>query len=754
MKIASHPPSTGWLRGLCVAAALALALALGFAAAAPALAQNASLGLPGRANAPSAVVTTEQVRAELVAHAPQGVAPGQPLWLGLKLAHQPAWHTYWKNSGDSGQPTQLNWTLPAGLAPGEIVWPVPRRIPIATLANYGYEGEVLLPVPVSVAPDFRATGGKFTVKLHATWLACRQECIPQEGDFALELPVQGSTALHAAAFEAAREAAPKPLDAQAFARIEEGGKWLDIRITGLPAALQGKLLSLYPETPEVIHNGADPAKTWQRRWDGAVWNARVPISPERMAGPSEMPLVVATADGTPPAWRVIAKVEGTWPALAAPAAVPPALAAALEQEKKAAPAPVPPAAPSAASFWLALLGAFVGGMILNLMPCVFPILAIKVLGFAQHAHASAERRLTGAAYAAGVVGSFVLLGALMLALRAAGEQLGWGFQLQSPGVVAVLALLFTVIGLNLAGLFEFGQFAPQALAGMQPRHPALDALLSGVLAVAVASPCTAPFMGASLGLAMGLPAWQALAIFAAMGLGMALPYCTASVWPGALAWLPRPGPWMQRFKQVMAFPMFATVVWLVWVIGQQSGIDGAAALLALLVAVGFVLWSLAQTGRARAGFLAASIAVLAVLAVQLGPWVVTPAEAPIAPQAGAASGATSPQGWQPWTPKSVGERLAQGKPVFVDFTAAWCVTCQFNKKNALADAALLADFQSRGVLLLRADWTRRDAAITAALAELGRNGVPVYALYVPGKPPVVFTELLSAKDVREELQKL
>ncbi|HQO52267.1 MAG TPA: thioredoxin family protein, partial [Ottowia sp.] len=384
----------------------------------------------------------------------------------------------------------------------------------------------------------------------------------------------------------------------------------------------------------------------------------------------------------------------------------------------------------------------------NLMPCVFPVLAIKVLGFTQHAEDRRAHRLGGLAYTLGVVLSFLALGGLMLALRAAGQQLGWGFQLQSPLVVALLAALFTVIGLNLAGVFEFGRFVPSSVATLEARHPMANAFLSGMLAVAVASPCTAPFMGASLGLAVGLPAGQALAVFGAIGLGMALPYLAASWLPALARLLPRPGAWMEVFRRFMAFPMFGTTVWLLWVLGQQTGIDGAGALLALLVLLALVLWALGLTGRARAWVATIAVASGAFLVWSVGPYVVRPLAEP--EPAGVAAG----ERWAPWSPARVQARLAEGRPVFVDFTAAWCVTCQYNKKTTLASAEVLDAFDRAGVQTLRADWTRRDAGISAELGRLGRSGVPVYLLQAPGKPPVVLSEVLSVADVMAALAQL
>ena len=694
-------------------------------------------------NTLKSVVTTEQVRAELMAHAPDGADPGKPVWIGLQLSHQPEWHTYWKNSGDSGLPTALEWTLPPGVIAGDIAWPLPKKIPIGNLANYGYEGTVLLPVPLTITPDFKpsALNGDLEIKLKASWLVCRKECIPEEGEFVLRLPVRSSTAINGAAFAAAEKAQPAPLSGDS--QVEISGNNLKLSVSGLPPALQGKTLDLYPETSGVIQTAAP----WTQAWQGAVWTATVPLSTERSQSPTLMPLVLAlNTDGQRQGFVTQAKVVGNWPAVAAVAGVSPELAAALKANLGTGAAQPGSAIPL--SLWAAVLGALIGGLILNLMPCVFPVLAIKVMSFTRHANDRRAHRVSGLAYTAGVVLSFVALGALLLGLRSAGEQLGWGFQLQSPIVVAALAMLFTVLGLNLAGLFEFGQFLPSRVATLESKNPAVNAFLSGVLAVAIASPCTAPFMGASLGLALGLPAWQALLIFASIGVGMAVPYLAASLIPGVARMLPRPGAWMNTFRRAMAFPMFATVVWLVWVLGQQSGIDGAGALLALLVGLALVIWSLTLRGRSRIIIATISIVSVALLAGAIGANVIKPLET------AAASGAAVGERWQPWAPGRVEQVLATGAPVFVDFTAAWCVTCQYNKKTTLADAGVLADLDAKKVTLLRADWTRRDPAITATLSALGRNGVPVYVLYQNGRAPVVLSEILSVAEVRAALAAL
>ncbi|MBC5765063.1 protein-disulfide reductase DsbD family protein [Ramlibacter albus] len=690
----------------------------------------------GAAHAAGASVTTEHVRAELLAHAPDGVAAGKTVWVGLQIKHQPEWHTYWKNAGDSGLPTQLQWTLPAGVTAGDIAWPIPVKIPIGNLANYGYEGTVLLPVPLTVSPDFKPSVLKsdLEVKLKANWLVCRKECIPEEGEFVLNVPTKSSTAVNGAAFDAALAKQPKPLSTPNEVVVD--GQQLKVKVTGLPDAVRGKQLEFFPEVAEVIETGAP----WTQEWKANVWTAVVPLSAQRSQSPAALPFVVAVGDN---GWRTEPKVTGTWPALtaAAPAQISPALAEALRSAAQPA-----PAAPSL-TLGLAMLFALLGGLILNLMPCVFPVLAIKVVGFTKHADDTRGHRVAGLSYTAGVVVSFLALGGLMLALRAGGEQLGWGFQLQSPVVIALLAALFTVIGLNLAGLFEFGTFLPSAVAGYEARHPVMNAFLSGVLAVAIASPCTAPFMGASLGFAIGLPAVEALLVFGSIGIGMALPYLAASWVPAVARLLPRPGAWMDVFRKLMAFPMFATVAWLVWVLGQQAGIDGAGALLVLLVAMAMVIWAFTLQGRGRTVVGALSVATLAALAWGMGPSITQqpPAKATTA----AAQGP-----WQPWEPGRVDQLLASGQPVFVDFTAAWCVTCQYNKKTTLADGAVLADLTGKNVALLRADWTRRDPAITAALAQLGRSGVPVYVFYRKGAPPIVLSEVLGVEEVRSAIAKL
>ena len=634
-------------------------------------------GLPG--NAATTRVDTGQVVAELWVHAPQGAGPASRFWLGLSLRHAPEWHTYWRNPGDSGLPTQIELVLPpAGLQLGETIWPLPHKLRAGDLTNYGYDGTVLLVVPVQVPPSADPLAKSWALNITANWLVCRLECIPQEANFQVEVPTQLSQAPHAAAFDRVVGGQPSRITSSAKAEFAQG--LLTVRLPNLPEVMRGQKVSVFPDTPEILTSAAEADPRAQQQWEGTSLTLALPLSALRQAEPATLDLLLTTGSG--PArrgvWQTLT-IAGPWPAAL---------------DKPLAPKVAPePSASIGWGFLLALAGALVGGLILNLMPCVLPVLALKVLAFARHAHAVRAHRVAGLAYTGGVLASFALLGAGLLAMRAAGEQLGWGFQLQSPAVVVAMALLFLAIGLNLLGWFEVGQILPSSWLSLQARHPVLDAALSGVLAVAVASPCTAPFMGASLGLALTLPAWQAMAIFLTLGLGLALPYLLASWWPALALRLPRPGPWMQRMRQWLALPMFATVAWLLWVLAQQLG--------ASPVGVN------AQTER-----------------------------------------------WQAWSAARVERHLMAGEPVFVDFTAAWCVTCQINERTTLADADVLNAFDQAGVRLLRADWTRQDPAITEALRQLGRSGVPVYVLQVPGRDPQVFSEILSRSVLLDSLRQL
>lgn len=699
----------------------------------------------------TSVVKTDQVKAELVAHAPQGIQAGQPLWLGLRIEHQPHWHTYWKNPGDSGLPTSFSWSLPAGFSASDIAWPTPRPLPVGPLMNFGYEGTLLLPVQVSVPAGFAQA--KLQVQLEAQWLVCKEVCIPEGGQFVLEIPARAATVGWAADFETAWAAQPKSLaSVQAQAQVTSGaaGPTLALQVSGLPEAWRGKALRWFAETAGVFDHAAAGATTWvpsegsAAGAPGTVWKAQLPISAQRSESPTQLPLVLV-AEGTSASLRVVAPVAGAWPATGVVAGVPTAAPAA------ATPSVDDVANDSAAAMPMVVLLALLGGALLNLMPCVFPVLSLKVVGFAHQAQDRRQLLMGGLAYTAGVVASFMALAGVLLLLRAAGEHIGWGFQLQSPLVVAALAALFTLMGLNLAGVFEWGSLMPSSWAGLRLRQPLLDSALTGVLAVAVASPCTAPFMGASIGLAVTWPTPQALAVFAALGLGMAAPYLAACAWPALGRALPKPGAWMVTFKQLMAFPMWATVVWLLWVLGQQAGLEGVTAVMGLLLALSLVAWVMGHAHLGRSARRGLGLAAWALLA---GTWMWAAPSLRESTSLASSSSLSSPStsDWQAWSPERVAQALSEGRPVFVDFTAAWCVTCQFNKRTVLSDAQVVADFAAKRTVLLRADWTRRDPAITAELFRMRRSGVPVYVLWAPGTGSAkILSEVLSVQEVRTAL---
>ncbi len=703
-------------------------------------------------------VKTEHVSAELVAEA-AAVQPGQALQIGLRLQHIPHWHTYWRNPGDSGLPTTLSWSAPDGSVVGEIHWPAPKRLPIGPLVNYGYEGELLLPLRYT-APANAQPGSTLQLQAQASWLVCRDICIPESATLTLQLPVAAAgtppaPSAHAALFAGTAMQQAHPLQGWR-SEVQHAGNELLLRLdrdaassSASPGALPG--VEVFPYTEQLV----EPARHELYRTPtgyalrmSLVSNATLP---EVFNG--IVVLQGADAAAAPALWgRPQRSAE-----FAAPVKAVAAIALPQGAVRIGAPAPGQLGGGNGATLGLltALLLALVGGAVLNLMPCVFPVLSIKLIGLAQQGHDPRATRVHALAYSAGVVLSFVALAGLLLALRAAGSAVGWGFQLQEPGVVFVLAVLFFAIGLNLMGAFEFGNLLPQGLAGWRARRPSADAFATGVLAVVAASPCTAPFMGAALGFAVTQSAGVALGVFAALGVGMALPYAALALLPGWRHKLPRPGAWMLRLKQGLAFPMFATVVWLVWVLGLQAGVDGAAKLLLALVGLAFAVWLgglLRQRAAAGALGLGVAAATAAVLAWSW-PAAVSPLQASASAQGDVAASASAGT-WQPYNEAAAQALVGQGRPVFIDFTAAWCVSCQVNKRLVLNTASTQADFSAAQVTLMRADWTLRDAEITAALAKLGRNGVPVYVLMRPGKEPLLLPEILTGSLVRNALATL
>jgi len=702
----------------------------------------AAIAAPPSPGALAAPVKTEHVEAELVG-AQTALVPGEALTVALRLSMQKGWHTYWQNPGDSGLPTTLEWKLPAGITAGPIDWPVPRTLPAGPLVNYGYDGEVLHLVTLMAQPTLTA-GTTAVLRARADWLVCKEVCIPEGAELELALPVDKTAAPDprwGAPIAAARAALPRPLDGWK-ASAEGNGATIEMRLVPPEGAKDPGALQFFSFAESRI----EPSVPQTTKRDGAAYVLTLPVSYNLSGNFSRLAGVLSAANGLSANARaatIDVPLSG-----AVRAGAKPALDAVPRLDLSASPAD------TRLSFAVAIAFAFVGGIALNLMPCVFPVLSLKVLGFATHHDQATTLRKEAFAFAAGVVVTFVVLGLLLAGLRSAGEQLGWGFQLQSPAVVTALAALFFVLALNLSGVFEFGQIAPSGLAEYTAKNRTADALLSGILAVLIASPCTAPFMGAALGYAISESTTVTLVVFVALGLGMAVPYATLALFPGWRRQLPPPGPWLLRFKQLLAFPLYATVIWLAWVLGAQRDNDAVVRLLLALLCLGFALWTwrIVRTGGARPWGIAGVAALAGSLALA---WPLFTAEADVSPSASASRRvAAGDADWQPYTPTRVADLAASGRPVFVDFTAAWCVTCQVNKRLVLNTADVRAAFARKNVALVRADWTRRDPAITRALTALGRTGVPVYVLYPPGGKPVLLPEVLQQQTVLEALASL
>lgn len=718
-------------------------------------------------------VRVEAVEVELVS-ARTAAVPGQPLALGLRMRHDPQWHTYWRNPGDSGLPTKLALTLPEGWRAGGIDWPAPHRIFVGPLANYGYDGDLLLPVVVNVPAS--APPGRVRLAGKASWLMCKEVCIPGEASVALELPVQpdAQPSAHAPAFERSERLTPRE---RLPVRFSQGAGAISLAFDATGA----RRAEFFPygegavsaPAPQSLYRIGDERSTAMRLElklaDGA--DAAAVEKAGLRAGragvlmvdgrPFEADVVGVDAPGASgaPSGTLIATAAGEDLSRGAGGGLGSRLLGAAGAGSPGAGSATAAAAPEGLTLAAAAAFAVLGGLILNLMPCVFPVIGLKVLSFAGDAGAHRdETRRNALAFGAGVLASFWGLAALLLALRAAGQAVGWGFQLQSPPFVALMALLFVGIGMNLAGVYEIGAGLTrlgELEAPAARRGGTSGAFASGALAVLVATPCTAPFMGSALGFTLGGSAAELVVVFSALALGMALPYLALGWFPRALAWLPRPGRWMESFRQLLAFPMFATFAWLAWVLGQQSGVDAVLGLALGAVLVALATWLFGRFVQSARAVHRPFAAALAVAALAAGVWLAwpdetAPAGAPAAASAGPARAGAD--GWQPWSDDGVAQALTAGRPVFVDFTAAWCVSCQVNKKLVLEREPVNGEMQRRNVVRLRADWTHRDAAITAALARHGRNGVPLYLLYVPGEPaPRVLPELLTGGIVMQAL---
>jgi len=678
-------------------------------------------------------VVTDNVTARLVAEQAQ-VRPGSRVDLALILDIRPHWHTYWRNPGDSGEPPRLRWELPAGVTTGPIRWPYPALIRVGPLANYGYSERAVHLVELRVPPNW-PVGEPIEIAAEARWLVCEEECIPEQGRFWMRLATAstaGPATRWADAFDRARQGLPEPGVIAAELETSAAALTLAVPAAALPPGLDDA--RFFAGEWGLIEHAAP--QRW--RLDGARLVMTLTPGPAATSVRPEGLLVVET-DGATRAYRVDASARA---AGAAAPAMPTADRASIPADDLGLP--------------LALVLALLGGVLLNLMPCVFPVLAIKGLGLAQQGGAPLRHRAWhGLAYTAGVLLFFALLAALLLTLRAAGAAIGWGFQLQSPAFVALMAYLFLVIGLSLSGGLTLGSRLMGIGSGIQAGRGHAGAFVTGGLAALVAAPCTAPFMGAALGYAVTL-AWPlALSIMLMLGLGLALPFLLLALLPALAGRLPRPGPWMEHLKQALAFPMFATAAWLVWVLSVHAGSAGVAAVLAGLVLLAFGLWLLERTRNAgrrwrRAGMGFATLAVAAALALGVGTERLAATAQPGPVEAPAANG-RGPQA-APYSAEQLDAAQAAGRPVFVNMTAAWCITCLVNERVALSTAAVGDAFAARDVLYLKGDWTERDPAITDYLAGFGRNGVPIYVYYPPHGAPVVLPQVLTPGIVLEAVR--
>lgn len=678
--------------------------------------------LAAAAQLPPDQARTEQVAVRLISDHVK-VAPGQTVYLGLEQKIIPHWHTYWKNPGDSGTSTSIAWTLPAGVTAGAILWPAPTRFDIGPITNYGYSDQVVLLATLTV-PGSQAPGSEIPVEAKASWLVCEESCIPQEATLRTTLAVAATASVHGehkAVIDAALKKIPLPVDWQAA--YERQGDHLQARLS-LPAQVGG--------TSAAAFAGQHTLRFYPAQWGTVAHNAAQTFTLDGQQ------LTIRLAAGeTPPAHG--SQVRGVLVAhekasSGGAGAIVHALelgagTAAPQAGKAAASAPAP--SEGDITLWRALLLAFAGGVVLNLMPCVFPVLSIKALGLLKHSDLSgAQKRMQGVAYTAGVLVSFSLLAVALIVIKSLGAQVGWGFQFQSPYFVLGVAYLIFVVGLSLSGVFALG--GPANLgAGLASRKGYSGSFFTGVLATIVATPCTAPFMGAALGFALTQPSLVLWLVFLALGLGLALPYMLVSAWPALHRVLPKPGLWMERLKQALAFPMYGAAAWLVWVLAQQAGVNAVPLALGGMIMLALIAWlfdSTRNTGGGRR--LAANGVLLAATLGTLGASFQAVRQLAASPALSAQAGAR--QDWEAYSPPRLAALRQQGKPVFVNLTAAWCITCLVNEKVALSQPAFKELLRREGITYLKGDWTNQDARISVLLKQYGRSGVPLYLFYPSG----------------------
>ncbi len=610
------------------------------------------------------------------------IQPGGNDLIGLHFTLDKGWHVYWINAGDSGEPPTIKWTLPAGITAGAMQFPAPRRLPLGPLMDFGYEDEVLFPITLSADSTLKVPSTA-SLGAHVNWLVCREVCIPGKADLALPLQVaaqQGPTdPSRQALFDRFRSLLPQPLPSSAKAVFGTTPSGFALALTGHPATSA----QFFPLDESQIANAApQPVQSVE---GGVEISLKRDVNFKTQL--AQLNGVVLLGDGT-------------------------------AYEIHAVPGPLPAAAVGASSAgFLKLLRflslAFLGGVILNLMPCVFPVLFIKGLSLVEASrHEHSRVRAHGLVYALGILVSFWAVVALLLGLKAGGRQLGWGFQFQSPGFVAVMALLLFFLGLSLAGMFEIGLTVTNTGSSLASRHGYAGSFFTGVLAMVVATPCTAPFMGAAIGFALAQSAAVAFAVFTALALGLAAPYVLLTVHPVWMRHLPRPGAWMEVLKQATSVFIFGTVIWLVWLFASSAGVDALTALLAAFLLLGIAGWILGRwPARRIPSVFAAAVIILAVATPLYALW-----QFPAADSSTAHAGAGSSQaGWEPYSRAAIEQYRAQGRPVFVDFTARWCLSCQVNERVVLNRADVRRRLHDSGIVLVRADWTKHDEAIASAL---------------------------------------
>ncbi|WP_231863594.1 protein-disulfide reductase DsbD family protein [Cephaloticoccus capnophilus] len=684
----------------------------------------------------STTTALAQVRASLIAEV-EHIQPGQPFYAALRLEHQGHWHTYWVNPG-TGLATSIEWELPEGFTAGEIEWPAPTvlRDRQGEIIGNGYEGEVLLPVKIT-PPENLERGSRVTLHAAADWLMCDEVCIP--GGAALELVLRvaqpGADNVRLSGWESQIRKAiaelPKLPDEWQVSAVRSGDT---ITLTVLPTANAGDVSPVRPQWFFAEDNlvGYDLPQQIAPAPDGrGGYILALTVSPEMREESVERLTGVLLAEDS---WLADSSLPG--------------LRIDVPLEKAAAASGslvgMSSSVSSAGLFATAAL-AFLGGLILNLMPCVFPVLGIKILGFVNQA-GSEKRKVVahGLVFTLGVLLSFWTLAGVLAVLRAGGEQLGWGFQLQSPQFVFGLAVLLLVFAMNLSGAFEFGLGATGLGAGLQTKSGLSGSFFTGVLATVVATPCSAPFLAPALGAALAMPVSESFLIFTAIAIGLSTPYLLLSIFPKAVGVLPRPGAWMETFKQFMAFPLYATVGYLLWVLAGQASENALLLIFFGLVVIALGLWCYgrlqapgASAGRARAGLLGG--AALLACGLWLG-WPQAPAPTEVV--------------WEPWSEELVAKYQREGRPIYLDFTARWCATCQTNKKLVFSSGEVLKTFADKNVAALKADWTSKDPKITAALAKYQKSAIPFNLVYLPGEPsPRELPSLLTPGIVLEALKR-